>query len=104
MAATGHVKFEGAWVTPAERDHAMRVREAGIEDLKRELARDIQEAEILRLRAAEGARQVEAKRVELAEREARVKVLEDQHKDLVRCGVCGGYFHGEHLCQKAWTW
>ena len=82
-----------------------------LDDLKRELAGDIRGAEELRRKAAEEERQaqerlreIEAKRVELAEREAKVRVLEDQVKGLVRCDVCGGYFRGEHVCRTVVVW
>lgn len=102
-AATGHVKFEGRWVTLGERDHLIRTRELGLEDERRALIRERELVESLRRGLEETRRGIEDKRVELAEREGRVRATEEVYRNLLQCRDCGLRFQGEHLCAARWA-
>jgi hypothetical protein len=117
QAAQGNVKFEGRWMSPAERELVLRERalklderaraidarekkvdaaERGVADAQAAVARAQRDVDDLR-------RRVDQERQALDAREARVRAQERVLNALLHCAACGCEYTGNHVCAKAWV-
>lgn len=106
----GNVLFEGKWISVEERALILKTRELELEEKAEELRRrgqKLEEAEE-KLERDRKNHEVEEKRLEgeereLAEREAKVRALEEAMRRYSRCQLCDSYFSGAHICPRTWV-
>ena len=116
QVAQGKVEFEGAWMTPAERDLIQRARKTDFDrrekDLlkaERELAdreaaldRDFEKVERVKAELEARNREMNRQLREMVDREEELRRRERFLNSLFICRSCNARYTGIHLCPNEW--
>lgn len=105
QVAQGNVRYEGTWMSPAERDFRIREKSLKLEEEARELERERRKLDDARRRVEEDRRAAEEARRRLDDDrravEARERRVADRETELARfshCGGCNVWYLGRHTC------
>lgn len=103
QVAQGNVKFEGSWMSAAERDLKIKDRAARLEERLRDLERDRRALEDAQRKLERERDSLERRERDVEDRERRVKDREDELRRYTYCGTCRVYYSGEHTCLSSYS-